>query len=218
MQTLEYAPGRLADVFGDPGTRTVLLWHGMQTDARAAVRPLAQRLAAHGVGVVAPDWNSHADDRGRDDLLRSADLAVRRADGDLVLAGWSLGGAAAAGLTLDADRYGIRVARTVTLGGAFTAPDPLSGRPPADLLPGGGATPFLLLHGVSDDVIAPAAGRDFAAALQRHGWPVDVVEIDADHATIVGARYDADGDRYLPADDAAALDTAEAVARRMLAA
>ncbi|HKI40512.1 MAG TPA: esterase, partial [Mycobacterium sp.] len=45
METVEYAPGRLVDVFGDPLQPTVLIWHGMQTDARAAVRPLAGLLA-----------------------------------------------------------------------------------------------------------------------------------------------------------------------------
>ncbi|MGH9206670.1 MAG: esterase, partial [Acidimicrobiales bacterium] len=51
METVEYAPGRLVDVFGRPAQRTVLLWHGQQTDARAAVRPLAELVAGHGLGV-----------------------------------------------------------------------------------------------------------------------------------------------------------------------
>jgi hypothetical protein len=48
METVEYATGRLADVFGEPSQQTVLLWHGQQPDARAAVRPLAALLAGRG--------------------------------------------------------------------------------------------------------------------------------------------------------------------------
>ena len=76
MKTAEYAPGRLVDVFGESTQPTVLLWHGMQTDARAAVRPLAGMLARHGAAVVAPDWNSHSDDGGRADLLGSLKLSL----------------------------------------------------------------------------------------------------------------------------------------------
>ena len=63
MQTVEYAAGRLADVFGDPARPTVLLWHGQQADARSSVRSLAELIASRGLGVVAPDWNSYAADR-----------------------------------------------------------------------------------------------------------------------------------------------------------
>lgn len=105
MRTVEYAPGRRADVFGHAAHPTILLWHGMQTDARAAVRPLAGLLAGHGAAVVAPDWNSHADDGGRADLLGSLEYTRKRVGGaDIVLVGWSLGGAAAAALTLDCRR------------------------------------------------------------------------------------------------------------------
>lgn len=65
VETVKYAPGRLADVYGGPARPTVLLWHGVQTDARAAVGPLAGLLAARGATVVAPDWKSHAHDGGR---------------------------------------------------------------------------------------------------------------------------------------------------------
>lgn len=60
----------------------------MQTDARAAVRPLAGLLAGHDAAVVAPDWNSHADDGGRADLLGSLDYTRRHANNaDIVLVG-----------------------------------------------------------------------------------------------------------------------------------
>jgi len=217
---VEYAPGRWADVFGDSTQPTVLLWHGMQTDARAAVRPLAGLLAGHGAAVVAPDWNSHADDGGRADLLRSLDFARdHAADADaMVLVGWSLGGCAAAGLTLDAARFKLRLAHTVCLAGAFMAPDPISGRPPSDLLSADRiGAPFTLLHGLADDAVPVTASRAFAAELQQVGWPVELVELDADHGSIAGADYDAAADRYVPARGGRALEVAGEVAARIAA-
>src|SRR5882757_1896863 len=114
METVEYAAGRLADVFDSPSHRTVLLWHGQQSNARTSVRPLTELLAGHGLGVVVPDWDSHVDD----------------GDG-LVLVGWSMGGVAAAGLTIAARRLGIGFAHTVCLAGAFMVTDPIFGRVPA---------------------------------------------------------------------------------------
>jgi len=77
MQTVEYAAGRLADVFGKPSQPTVLLWHGQQPDARSSVRPLGELIAGHGLGVIAPDWNSYSDDGGaydKTDLISGARL------------------------------------------------------------------------------------------------------------------------------------------------
>ena len=74
VRTVEYAPGRLADVFGDSTQPTILVRHGMQSDARADVRPHAGLLADHGAAVVVPDWNSHARDGGWADLLGSVDF------------------------------------------------------------------------------------------------------------------------------------------------
>src|SRR5687767_14482697 len=136
VETVEYAPGRRVDIHGDPARRTVLMWHGTQTDARASMRPLAQRLAECGAGVIVADWDSHAEDRGRADLLRSLRFARESStpsDG-IVLVGWSLGGVAAAGATIHASRLGLRLRHTVCLAGAFMVADPLSGDPlPADL-------------------------------------------------------------------------------------
>ncbi len=218
MRTVEYAPGRRADVFGDPSQPTVLLWHGMQTDARAAVRPLAGMLADHGAAVVAPDWNSHADDGGRADLLRSLDFARDLAAGALVLVGWSLGGCAAAGLTLDAARFDLALAHTVCLAGAFMVPDPISCRPPSDLLSADRiGAPFTLLHGLADDAVPVSASRAFAADLEQVGWPVELVELAADHGSIAGADYDPVADRYEPARGGRALEVAAEVAARIAA-
>jgi dipeptidyl aminopeptidase/acylaminoacyl peptidase len=221
VRTVEYAPGRLADVFGDSAQPTVLLWHGMQSDARAVVRPLAGLLEGHGAAVVVPDWNSHAHDGGRADLLRSVDFARERA-GDangIVLVGWSLGGVAAAALTLDAARFDVAIAHTVCLAGAFMVGDPISGRRVTDELASGRAgAPFTLLHGLADDVVPVTASRAFAASLQRGGWPVDLVELAADHGTIAGAEYDPVADRYEPANDGEAHAVAAEVAARIAAA
>lgn len=216
VQTLEYAPGRSADVFGDQAQPTILLWHGMQSDARAALRPLAQRLADRGAAVVAADWNSHADDGGRADLLRSVDFTRERSTGAIVIVGWSMGGAAAAGLTLDAQRHNVAIAHTVCLAGAFMANDPISGRPVTDLLSAAqGSSPFTLLHGLADDVVPPSASVKFAAALQRAGRPVELVTLTADHGTIAGADYDAAADRYVPGESDDAQRVAREVAERI---
>jgi dienelactone hydrolase len=138
METLEYAPGRMVDLVGDRSRRTVLLWHGQQANARTAVRPLAEMVAAHGMAVVVPDWDSHGDDGGHADLLDSVRFARERAEDpdNLVLVGWSLGGAAAAGLTAQASRYGVRFACTICLAGPFMVPEPITGKEPAAGLPG----------------------------------------------------------------------------------
>lgn len=220
VRTVEYAPGRWTDVFGEPAPSTILLWHGAQTDARAAVGPLAGMLAGRAVAVVAPDWNSHAEDGGRADLLRSLEFARNLATdaGRILLVGWSMGGAAAAGVTLRAAEFGFTPAHTVCLAGAFMIPDPISGLPLTDGLRAADVgSPFTLLHGLADDVVPVAASREFAAHLERIGWPVEVVELDADHGSIAGADYDADADRYEPARNGPARIVAQQVADRIAA-
>lgn len=220
METQEYAPGRLADLYGDTSQPAVLLWHGMQADARATLRPLAETLAGHRLGVVVPDWNSHADDGGRADLLGSVDFSrhLSGAADALALVGWSMGGVAAAGLTLTAAEFGVTLAHTVCLGGAFMARDPISGGQVQDHLTSGRTgAPFTLLHGRRDDVVPVTASRMFAASLERVGWPVEIVEIDTDHGAIAGARYDASADRYDPADDAQTRTVVSDVASRIAA-
>jgi dienelactone hydrolase len=210
----------MADVFGDPTQPAVLLWHGMQANARAVVRPLAGLLARDGITVVVPDWNSHADDGGREDLLRSVDFTRKRAGDDhgIVLVGWSLGGVAAAGLTVDAVRRNLPLTHTVCLAGAFMAPDPISGRTVTDGLTSDHAgPPFTLLHGLADDVVPVAASREFAARLAHIGWPVEVVELAADHGSIAGADYDPAADRYVPGTTGPAQAMAADVAARIVA-
>lgn len=215
MHTVEYSPGRSADIFGDPAQPTVLMWHGAQTDSRTAMRPLAERVHAHGPAVVLADWDSHALDRGRADLLASAAHARERAgDAPLVVVGWSMGGLAAAGLAIHGREFA--VAHAVCLAGAFMVADPFSGAP----LPGslnGDAVAFTLLHGAHDEVVPAAVSRKFAETLSRNGWPVSCAVLEADHGSIAGATYDAAADRYSAATDEASLSVAADVAARIAA-
>ncbi|WAJ42960.1 alpha/beta fold hydrolase [Mycobacterium sp. Aquia_216] len=217
MQTMEYAAGRSVDVYGDPARPAILLWHGMQARARVVLRPLANLLADRGATVVVPDWDSHADDGGRAALSQSLEFMQKRCEGrGFVLVGWSMGGLAAAGLTLA--RRDVPLTHTVCLAGLFTVPDPITGRIPCEglTLEEIGA-PFTLLHGLADDVVPATGSRDFAARLERVGWPVDLFELAADHGSIAGAEYDPAADRYHAADGGRALDVAAEVAGRIAA-
>jgi dienelactone hydrolase len=218
VETVEYAPGRKADLHGEPSRPTVLLWHGMQTDARTSVAVLAELVAGHGLHVVASDWNSHADDRGRSDLLASLDFARGFGSGPLVLVGWSMGGLAAADLTVHAHRLEIDLTHTVCLAGAFMAAGPISGlHVTASLASEETGTPFTLLHGAADDVVHPSASAEFGEALRAAGWPVEVAMLDADHASIAGAALDPVADEYRPATDGATREVAAGVAARIAA-
>ncbi len=221
MQTVEYAAGRMADVFGEPSQSTVLLWHGQQADARSSVRSLAELIAGHGLGVVAPDWNSYAADGGRADLLGSVHFTRERVHepDDVVLVGWSMGGLAAAALTIQAEQLGVAFAHTVTLAGAFMVPDPIFNQLPAtQLRHAAHPTPFTLLSGVADRVIPVSAAHDLAAALRRADWPVQVVDLPADHGSIAGAAYDPVAGRYHRATDERSLAVAADVATHIVEA
>ncbi|MGO4445025.1 alpha/beta hydrolase family protein [Mycobacterium sp. 2YAF39] len=218
MDTVEYAQGRSADVYGDPAQRTVLMWHGSQPDARASMRPLADVLTGYGIGVVVADWNSHADDGGRADLLASLHFAreVSASPDDIVLVGWSMGGVAAAGVNIHSEKLEVRLAHTVCLAGAFMVAEPISGaRLPTDLSGFQQRTPFTLLHGVDDDVIPIAISQEFAVNLRKQGWPVDEGHLPTDHAAIAGAHHDKAADRYSAAHDQGTLTVAAVVAGRI---
>jgi dienelactone hydrolase len=225
VETFEYAPGRQVDVHRGTGSGHVLLWHGKQPDMRDAVAPLSDMIAARGPTVYAADWNSHADDGGRSDVLGSLRFvreSIESNGGDpdsVVLVGWSLGGTAAAGLTLHARRLGIGVAHTVCLAGGFPAPDPISGdqlltgQLPSSKHP----TPFTLLHGTADDIVPVSTSRAFAQQLTQAGWPVEVVEVPTDHGGIAAAVLDPTGDGYEAATDEATLAVAATIADRIAA-
>jgi predicted esterase len=180
---------------------------------------LAALVTERGPTVVVPDWNSEAEDGGRADLLRSlrftrdiVEAAGHHPD-SVVLVGWSLGGTAAAGLTIHARRLGVGVARTVCLAGGFVAPDPISG----DVLNGRLPTtpdpsPFTLIHGIADDIAPVAMSRAFAQVLEQSQWPVELLELPTEHFGIVGAAYDAAHDTCHPATDETTLALVAGVA------
>jgi dienelactone hydrolase len=208
VETVEYAPGRLADLHPGAGTGHVLIWHGRGPNERGALAMLAGLVAERGPTVVVPDWSSEAEDGGRSDLLQSLRFtreAIEASGGDadsLVLVGWSLGGTAAAGLTIHARRLGVGVARTVCLAGGFVAPDPISGEVLAGSIPMIDATtPFTLIHGVADDTAPVSMSRAFAQALERSQWPVELIELPTDHWGIVGTTYDEASDTCSPATE-----------------
>lgn len=216
MQTLQYAPGRAVDVFGEAGP-AVLMWHGAQTDARGAMRPLADLVAGHGLTVVVPDWNSHDDDGGRSDLLGSVEFTRKHVgSGGLIVVGWSLGGVAAAGLAISAERLNVPVAHTVCLAGAFSAHNPMTGAHLPTKFPPK-PSPFTLLHGAADDVVPAEVSRSFAATLDDNDWPVEYVELAADHGSIAGAVYDRARDQYVAAEDPKVLAVGADVAGRIAA-
>ena len=224
METLEYAPGRLADVHTGSGAGHVLVWHGRGPNERSVLETLAGLVAARGPTVVVPDWSSEAEDGGRADLLQSLRFTretVQAQDGDpdsLVLVGWSLGGAAAAGLTINARRLGVGVAGTVTLAGGFVAPDPISGETLTGSLPTTGhPSPFTLIHGIADDVAPVSMSRAFAQALELAQWPVELIELPTDHAGIAGTTFDDAREHYLPATDEKTIAVATEVADRIAA-
>lgn len=222
MDTVEYAPGQPADVHPGSGEGHVLLWHGRGPNERAVLATLAGLVAERGPTVVVPDWNSENEDGGRADLLRSLRFTreIVEADGDdpgsLVLVGWSLGGTAAAGLTIHARRLGVAVSRTVCLAGGFVAPDPISG----DVLTGSLPTtthpsPFTLIHGIADDIAPVAMSRAFAQALELAHWPVELLELPTEHFGIVGTAHDDARDTCFPATDEKTLGVVDEVAGRI---
>jgi acetyl esterase/lipase len=107
-----YGHGQALDVYRPlhaADAPVVLLWHGVGGNERDVLEPLARATAALGVTVFVPDWQARTPDGGRArwrarPVARIAQLhsaAGRESGGDegaIVLAGWSRGGKAAAGL------------------------------------------------------------------------------------------------------------------------
>lgn len=184
--TVEYAPDRFIDVYGEPADLTLLLWHGRGPDERDVLATLAAQVAGQGIKVLVPDWDSCAPDGGRADLLRSVRFA-RVGEPQLLVAGWALGGTAAASLALNARRLGLGSVPAFCLAGDFQAIDPLSGSPfPTLTVPVRHQGSIQLLHGVDDDVIDIAGSRDFAKVLGSAGWEAELTELATDHTGIVG--------------------------------
>ena len=199
--TVEYAPGRLLDVHGEAAPVTVLLWHGRGPNEREVLSPFADLIAADGFRVVVPDWDSTADDGGRRDLLLSIRY-VRELEAPFLIAGWSLGGAAAASLALSSRKLSLGNVPVVTLAGGFSKEDPLSGAPFAELtIPERNQGSITLLRGTLDDIVPENDSPDFHARLQAARWTTELIDLEADHAGVVGAAYDRETDICVPVPD-----------------
>ncbi|MCW2788793.1 MAG: esterase [Aeromicrobium sp.] len=212
MTTEEYAPGRHLDVRGEDGP-VVLLWHGRGADARGVLTTLSERVAAHGVTVVTPDWDAGRPDGGRADLLtsvrRAREIATERGqDPDtIVVAGWSLGGVAAVSLALNARRLGIGVGGLVLIAPADgpRALDPISGQPlPTPLPSGAGRCRVHVIYGEDDTVTPPDMVCGLELRLRAAGWSTCLHALEGDHGEVVGATYDARRDVFVPSRSAPA--------------
>jgi predicted esterase len=198
-----YGPsGKVLDVYRCDGAvlrPTVLLWHGRGPDERDVLEPLARAVAERDVVVFVPDWRSDAPDGGRGHLWGSI-VFVRDNAGDfggdadwVVLAGWSLGGKAAAGVGVSgAASGGWRPSGVVTIASGFDRPAPSTGTIPLDDLATTAVepVPFWLIHGTRDPVVDVQKSHRFATVLRERGWQATVTEAETDHAGIVMTKYD----------------------------
>jgi predicted esterase len=109
-----------------------------------------------------------------------------------VLAGWSRGGKAAAGLGLVPEEAGgWRPSAVVCLASGFTRPDPITRTSPLDLAKGAAqAPPFFVVHGTADPVVPITQARQFAATLAGRGHRVQLRECPTDHAGVILAEYE----------------------------
>ncbi|MFD4996635.1 alpha/beta hydrolase fold domain-containing protein [Streptomyces buecherae] len=211
--TTTYGAAALAmDVHYPDGARAAapvaLLWHGIGPEERDVLRPLAREVARHGLLVYVPDWRSDAADGGRAHLLESLRFVREHAgahggDADrCVLAGWSAGAGAAAGLALrPATSDGWRPTAVVGIAGHYGRPARTTGASPLaeSATTSAGPLPVRLVHGTADDIVPAEHTREFAAALRGRGWPVRQVELATDHAGVVMAEFDAERGRCVPA-------------------
>ncbi|THA26553.1 alpha/beta hydrolase [Streptomyces sp. RKND-216] len=217
-QGIVYGPsGKALDVHRPVRTSSpvpvVLLWHGRGPDERDVLAPLAGAIAAHGLLVAVPDWRPDAPDGGWAHLSESVRFTREHAEtygGDadrIVLAGWSLGALAGAGVTLRPERVGgWRPSAFVGIAGRYAVGKPELGMPRSAVaevsagaaLPAG---PVELVHGADDVTVPPEESRRFRDVLGAHGHEVVLTEPDADHAGVLGAAYDPARDRCVPAHD-----------------
>ncbi|MEJ7636271.1 hypothetical protein [Aeromicrobium sp.] len=228
MQTTqEYAPGRFVDLVGDGDSGVALLWHGRGVDSRTAMRPLTDRVAAGDVLAVAADWSSESADGGRTDLLGSLRFARENAErlgrdpSSVVLVGWSLGGTAALGVARHAKRLGIALGGVVLVGpgDGSRVIDPISGAAlPSAFPPGASRCDVDLVYGEHDPLATPDLVSGLELRLRAAGWSTSLHSVDADHAGVVGARYDERTERYLPSTTDASGAAVQTVADIVVAA
>jgi acetyl esterase/lipase len=231
---VDYGCGKALDVYVAHRTGTalgpqpvVLLWRGVGPDERDVLKPLACAAAALGVTVFVPDWRSDAPDGGRGHLLSSVSFTREHAsrfggDADaIVLAGWSRGGKAAAGLSLNPMAAGgWRPVGVVCIAAGFSKPALITGTSPTSDLAAASIAPlpFWLVHGTHDPVVSVTESRELASLLSEHGWPVQYEELPTDHAGVVMAEYDDKVQRCRPAEAQTAIEAGRRTAETLHAA
>jgi acetyl esterase/lipase len=229
QRAVRYGHGKMLDIYrprrsdASAGPQpVVLLWHGVGPDDRDALEPLARATAALGVMVFVPDWRSDAPDGGREHLLSSLSFTRHQAPGlggdggAIVLAGWSRGGKAAAGIAVSPEAAGgWRPAAVVCLASGFSTPAPITGTSPtADLAEGRvPPVPFWLVHGTWDPVVRITESQQFAVLLAERGWPVQLEELPTDHAGVVMTEYDSELGRCRPASHSQAIRAGQRTAQ-----
>lgn len=225
MAVHEYSPGRRAHVLGTGRLGVALLWHGRGIDQGRAMLPIAERVAAAGVLAVAVDWSSERPDRGRADLLASLaftrELATQHGLGpdQIVIAGWSLGATAALDLVASQAAPAPRAIVLIAPGDGPRVASPITGRPlPASFGPNEHGVPVTLVYGEDDPLSTPDLVSGLELRLRAAGWPTSLHVVDADHAGVVGTRYDERTERYLPCRDEHARAAADAVAGLVVSA
>lgn len=231
---LPYGHGKMLDIYRPMEARAstrpqplVLLWHGVGPDERDVLEPLAHATAVLGITVIVPDWRSDSADGGRAHLLSSLSFtrqhapALNGSPDAIVLAGWSRGGRAAAGIAVSPPAAsGWHPAAVVCLASGFSTPAPITGIPPASAFTQEGVTPvpIWLVHGIYDAVVSITESREFAALLTRSGWPVHLEELLTDHAGVVMTEYDPARGQCLPAKQRQAIDAGQRSAHILQAA
>jgi dienelactone hydrolase len=222
---IAYGYGQMLDLVAPIGrgvTGLVLLWHGRGPNERDVLEPLSRQIVRAGLAVMVPDWQSDADDGGRAHLLSSLSFArahVHEWTGTsgIVLAGWSLGASAGADITLHPECVGgWRPAGFVGIAGGYLA-SPIRQRPVLDDISADHAVPCVIVHGTDDEGVPVERSRTAYRLLAASGWPVELREIETNHAGIVGARYDPARGRCVPSSDREPVRTTEQIARLVAA-
>ena len=209
-QSFDLAEDQAMDVYtlaSGKSEGAVLLWHGSGPRERTVMSPLAERVAAFGLTVYVPDWSSDAEDRGVADLLRSLDFVVDKTVGDpsatsrMVLAGWSAGASAAMAIALKGDQER-RPSAVVAIAGRYDGLGPLGEVSPMNMSTDPpSALTIRLVHGRSDEVVPDEQSELLFNSLSESGWACTLTLVDADHAGVIGCRYDEQRGLCVPSPD-----------------
>jgi len=220
-QTFDLAENQAMDLYtlaSGQSEGAVLLWHGSGARERTVMSPLAEQVAALGASVYVPDWSSDAEDRGVADLLRSLDFVVDKtlrnplASSRMVLAGWSAGASAAMAIALKEDEER-RPSAVVAIAGRYDIPGPLGDGSVMDMSRDSPRDVTIrLAHGRNDEVVAVEQSELLFSALSESGWSSTLSLVDADHAGVIGCKYDQGRGLCVPSPDEHVRDVLRSVA------